>query len=80
MRRRTVNNQLLHKMEIASHDKCLFCNGHIETIEHIHLQCKNAKRIWNDTQKWIREIYNSHFQISDIEKLFGCMENNQITT
>ena len=61
----------------ASRDKCLFCNDHIETIEHIYLQCENAKGIWNDTEK--REIYDSYFKISDIEKLFGCMENNQIT-
>ena len=27
----------------------------------------------------MREIYDSHFKISDIEKIFGCMENNQIT-
>ena len=66
-------------MGFASHDKCSFCNGYIGTIEHIYLQFKNAKIIWNDTQKWIREIYNSHFKISDIEKVFGCMENNQIT-
>ena len=31
------------------------------------------KIICNGTEKWVREIYNSHFEISDIEKLFGCM-------
>ena len=66
-------------MGIPSHDKYLFCNGYFETIKHIYLQSETAKRIWNDTQKWIREIYNSHFKISDIEKRFGCMENNHIT-
>ena len=77
--RRTVNNKLLQRMGIISNDKFLYCKDFIEIIEHIYIQCENTRQIWNDTEKWVREIYDSHFRISDIEKIFGCMENNQIT-
>ena len=66
-------------MGIVSNEKCLYCRDFIETIGHIYIQCENTRQIWNDTEKWVREIYDSHFRISDIEKNFGCMENNQIT-
>ena len=77
--RRMVNNQLLQRMGILFNDKCLYCNDFIETFEHIYIQCENTSQIWNDTEKWVREIYDSNFKISGIEKIFGCMDNNQIT-
>ena len=58
-------------MGIVSSDKCLYCNALMETIEHIYIQCENTRQLWNDTEKWLMEIYGSHFKISDIDKYFG---------
>ena len=77
--RGTVHNKLLKNMNIVDSDICLYCNEHIETIEHIYLQCSNVKRLWKDTTSWVRNIYDQHFMISDHKKIFGCSKNNQIT-
>ena len=77
LHRRIVNNQLLHKMKIIEDPHCLFCN-HIETIEHIYLECPNAIYIWHEVEKWIRSIQYPHFKISDIEKIFGEKYDNQL--
>ena len=55
------------------------CNDFIDTIEDIYIQCEHTRHIWNDTEKWLREIKYSHFKISDIEKSFGCMDHNKTT-
>ena len=34
------------------------------------------KNMWKVTEDWVRMIYDAHFKISDIEKIFG--ENNNI--
>ena len=75
--RRIVNNKLLHKMKIVESPYCLFCN-HIETIEHIYLECPNAINIWYEVENWIRSIQYPHFKISDTEKIFGEKYNNQL--
>ena len=77
--RRTVNNQLLKKMNIIDSKNCLFCKEYPETIEHIYLSCTNAIRLWNETISWVRSIYDPHFMISDHEKIFRCSSNNQVT-
>ena len=66
-------------MGIVYIEKCLYCKDFIGTIEHIYIKSENTRQVWNDTEKWVREIYDtsSQFKISDIETTFGCMDINQ---
>ena len=76
--RRTINNQLLRRMNLSDTENCLYCNEGPETIEHIYLQCRNSIKIWFDTVSWVRSIYDPQFTISDHEKIFGGITNNQV--
>ena len=40
----------------------------IETIEQIHIECKNTRSLWRGTEDWARTIYECPFKIADIEK------------
>ena len=77
--RRTVNNQLLKRMKIVESEYCLFCKDQVETIEHVYLQCPNSVNLWNETIKWVRNIQDRHFIISDHEKIFGTTDNIHVT-
>ena len=79
LHRRTVNNQLLKRMNIVESENCLFCGQCPETIEHIYLLCVNAADLWRETTTWIRNIYGHHFIISDHEKVFGSSSDDQMT-
>ena len=79
LHRRTVNNQLLKRMNIVESENCLFCGQGPETIEHIYLLCVNTADLWRETTAWIRKIYDHHFIISDHEKIFGSPLDDQIT-
>ena len=76
--RRTINNQLLRRMNLSDTENCLYCNEGPETIEHIYLHCRNSVKIWFDTVSWVQRIYDPQFTISDHEKIFGGITNNQV--
>ena len=43
------------------------------TVHH-----ENVKDLWEATEDWVRLIYDSHFRISDIEKIVGDKGNTQL--
>ena len=49
---------------------CLYCNS-TETIEHVHIECANARQLGRDTENWVRILQYPHFKISNTEKIFG---------
>ena len=65
-------------MNLSDTENCLYCNEGPETIEHIYLHCRNSIKIWFDTVSWVRRIYDPQFTISDHEKIFGGITNNQV--
>ena len=72
-----VHNKLPNKIGISETPSCLFCKTETETIEHIYIECDIVKNLWKVTEDLVRMIYDAHFKISDIEKIFG--ENNKST-
>ena len=66
-------------MNIVDSENCLYCKNELETIEHVYMLCPNSAKLWHDTISWVRNIYDQHFMISDQEKIFGCVQKNQIT-
>ena len=47
------------------------CLSDTETIEHVYIECVNARQLWRDTEHWLRILRYPHFKISDTEKVFG---------
>lgn len=44
---------------IASKDNLLrsaLCNNHIETVDHLFIECKTTKKVWNLSHNWINII------------------------
>ena len=76
--RRTVHNKLRFEMGISETPNCLFCKIDTESIEHAYIECENVKGVWKATDDWVRLIYDSHFKMSDIEKIFGDKGNNRV--
>ena len=65
-------------MGISGTPNCPFCNHIVESIEHAYVECENVKGLWKATENWVRLFYVSHFEIADIEKIFGDIENDQV--
>ena len=57
---------------------CPFCNHIVESIEHAYIECENIKGLWKATENWVRLIYDSRFEIADVEKICGDIDNNQV--
>ena len=72
-----MHNKPIFRMGILETPNCLFCKTKTETIEHIYIECDNVKSLWRVTEDWVRIVFDAHFKISDIEKIFG--ENNNIS-
>ena len=47
-------------------------------MENIYIECDNAKNMRKVTEDWVRMIYDAHFKISDIEKIFGENTNSPV--
>ena len=66
-----------YKMGISETPHCLYCNN-TETIEHVYIECVNARQLWQDIENWVRILHCPQFIISYTEKLFGEKYNDYI--
>ena len=65
-------------MGISETSNCPVCNHIVESIEHAYIEYENVKSLWKATGNWVRLIYDSHFKIAYIEKIFGDIDSNQV--
>ena len=42
-------------MRISENPNCLYCNN-TETIEHIYIECIDARQLWQDNENWARML------------------------
>ena len=76
---RIVTNKTLYKMKIKECQFCPHCKNIEETIEHAFIECKMAKKIWTNVEKWLQQYIERNIKISDIDKIFGMnMQRNFI--
>ena len=52
---RTATNEKLFKMNIKNTNICPLCKSHIESINHVFLECNFVIILWNDIEKWIKK-------------------------
>ena len=65
-------------MGISETPNCLYCNT-IETIEHVFIECRNVRQLWQRTEKWVRLLHNPPFKISDTGlQIFGEKQSDYI--
>ena len=70
-------NSILHKFGIKDSDKCTFCKEEKETIEHVIVNCSFSKLFWIDFESFISNKLDRSVEFSNIEKLFGALEENK---
>ena len=54
---------------------CVYCNN-TDTIEHVVIECINARQLWQDVGNWVRILHYPQIRILDTEKLFGEKHND----
>ena len=58
-----LNNRLSH-MGITQTPLCSFCKTEIETIKHFFVECKITKKIWNDINKYLKQVHDTQIEIN----------------
>ena len=62
-------NKKLNLVKIKDSSACSFCKSEEESLQHLFIECKYVKPIWNDLQIFMNESFR------DDEKLFGKYEH-----
>ncbi|KAF1886552.1 hypothetical protein Lal_00045785 [Lupinus albus] len=71
MRRRlTTNDELFKRNVIVRVDDmlCIFCNNHVETIDHLFLSCDFAASVWKGFYSWLQiSVINQSFVLDSLK-------------
>ena len=51
------------------------CNLMEDSIEHMFLECIPSTRVWSDVRDWIIQLGMTDYNLSDVRKITGDMEN-----
>ena len=68
--------QSLRKMKIFDGNECLYCKNKIDTTTHALIECPYTALLWREVELWFRGNVDTHFKISDKEKIFGYQEKD----
>ena len=72
---RFFTNEKLFKMGIKISDQCGFCRSHIDSIEHMFLDCEIVVQLWNEVQEWIHALGMNNYNLSQSRIILGDLEN-----
>ena len=75
---RTATNEKLFKMNIKNTNLCPLCKSHIETINHVFLECNFVIILWNDIEKWIKKCTKKTVKLTNTEKIFGTQNSDKM--
>ena len=53
---RFFTNEKLFKMGIKKSNLCCFCQTHVDSIEHMFLQCEISLELWESVENWLRSL------------------------
>ena len=67
-------NVYLYKCKLEDSELCEVCLDR-ETISHVFLECADRRKFIADCKKWIDNVTNLSFQITDHEILFGIINH-----
>ena len=72
---RFFTNEKLFKMGIKKSNLCSFCDTHVDSIEHMFLQCEISIELWNSVENWIIELGMENHHLSNLRIILGDLEN-----
>ena len=72
--RSVVTNIQLAGFDIVDSELCTFCLQHLETYNHLFLNCKIVENFWKDIEDWILTKLRLNIALSSVNKLFGFQE------
>ena len=72
---RFYTNDKLFVMGIKQSKMCGMCNVVEDSIEHMFLHCIHSVKLWSDVRDWIIQLGMIDYNLSDIRKITGDMEN-----
>ena len=75
---RIITNKKLLDMGISDSSKCPYCDEPEETIEHAFIYCTAIVKFWKDIEHWLRRYIEGTITISNIEKIMGTGNMNNI--
>ena len=70
---------MLFKMGRAISDKCPYCPGLTDYIEHFFFDCNKIKPVWNCVSEFFYAKYNKNIILSRNEALLGILEYNNLS-
>ena len=62
-------------MGLKNSTLCGFCNDHIDSIEHMFLECGVSIDLWNENLEQIRLLGMENYNLSQSRIVLGDMEN-----
>ena len=64
---------------ITDNDKCLLCNMHKETIEHIFIECQHCNEAWLFVENIVKNyLKNRNFYLFDRNRILGVNIKNDV--
>ena len=72
---RFFTNDILFCIGIKPSNICGMCNMEIDSNEHMFLECIHSIRVWSDVRDWIIQLGMIDYNLSDMRKIIGDMEN-----
>ena len=68
---RFYTNEKLFKMGIKKSNLCCFCQIHVDSLEHMFLQCDISLELWESVENWIRALGMENYNISASRIVLG---------
>ena len=66
LHRRLYTNNILSTIKVKDSPKCDFCEIEEDSNEHMLIQCKVERELWDIIESWILEIGVRHFEIETV--------------
>ena len=62
-------------MGIKKSNLCGFFNDHVDSIEHMCLQCEISLELWGSIEDWIRDLSMEKYNLSNSRIVLGDLDN-----
>ena len=73
-----MTNLFLFKIKKINKNGCSYCNEHLETIEHLFLNCTKIKDFWNNLQDWLSNNCNIILNLDEKSLIFSSQKTKSI--
>jgi hypothetical protein len=73
-------NTLLFKMRLSASDKCPYCIGITDYIEHFFFDCNKIKPVWNCVHDAFYAKFGKNVTLSQKEALLGVLDRHDMTS